>query len=304
MTQFFTLLFLTANPLLGLVAQNTINGNGIDAEITVSSEAAILPTLSSRVEPTLPIRNYGVSDFATSAKSALIYDLEAKKILFSKDIFARLPLASLTKLTAATVAIQKIPLEQEIIISKQAVDTPGTIGNLNVGEKISFKNLLYILLLESSNDAATAIKENYPGDLIGDMNKQAKDWGLKDTTFEDPHGLSQNNQTTAWEISAILTEVLKDPRILPFLETAEISFPSNDGVYSTHQLKNTNKLLKRDLGVFAGKTGYTEEAGECMVVAAKAFNGDILIVAVLNTPDRIAETEKLILWAQQAYIWR
>ncbi len=305
MTQLLVVLFLTANPLLGLATQNAFDNSPIkNATLPASSQAAILPILSSKVEPILPLRNYNFADLETTAKSALIYDLNAKKILFSKDIFSRLPLASLTKLTTVIVASRKIPLEQEIIISKQAVDTPSTIGNLNVGEKITFKNLLYLLLLESSNDAATAIAENYPGDLIGDMNKQVKAWGLKDTFFEDPHGLSPNNKTTAWEIGSILAKALENPEVLPYLETLEIEFPSNGGIYATHHVTNTNKLLKGDLGVFAGKTGYTEEAGECMTVAAKAPNGDVLIVTVLNTLDRIAETEKLILWARQAYIWR
>lgn len=295
-------LFVATNPFFALTTQKFLSNQKTNQETNSAFRAGFLPILSASVEPTFPLRNYNFPDFQVEAKSALLYDVEANKIIFAKDIFERQPIASLTKLTTALVAFEEISPDKEIIISPEAVGALGEMGQLNVGEKISFQNLLYVLLLASSNDAAIAIAENCEN-LLTKMNQRAKELGLNNTFFEDPHGLSPNNQSNARELAKIMETVLKNSQLTKIMETSVIDFPTVNGSIKNRHLVNTNKLLESETGVFAGKTGYTEEAGECMITAARAKNGDTLISVVLNSPDRIGETKKLLNWAQEAFIW-
>jgi len=262
-----------------------------------------LPVLKPAIEPAFPIKNYNIPDPQIPARSALVYNINSKKIYFSKDIFTKRPVASLTKLMTSLISLQQIPLDQEITISKKAVNAYGKIGNLNTNEKITFENLLYILMLASSNDAAIAISENAQN-LLEKMNQKAKEWGLSNTHFEDVSGLSANSQSSAWEIAKILQQAMKNKILAKIMNTAEADIYTRGGLKPFHHLTNTNKLLNSELNVFAGKTGYTEEAGECMAVAAKAPNGDTLLFIVLGAKDRILEIKKLIKWVDRAYVWQ
>ena len=296
-------IFLAANPLLAFDYFGTAAPRRA-SEKNLVVQAAFLPLPKPNLEPTLPIRNHAIEIFQATASSAFVFNVNTRQILFAKEIFEPKPIASLTKLMTATLAVKKIPAKQEVIVSQSAIDTPEQIGNLAVNEKIGFENLLHLLLLSSSNDAAAAIAENYPGNLIEEMNQTAKDWGLEKTVFEDPHGLSPNNRSNAWELAQIMAEAIENTEILSIMQKDAADVPSEGGLLANHHVVNTNKLLNHGSGVFAGKTGYTEEAGQCMVVASKAPNNDVLITVVLNAPDRINETRNLLNWTLGAYIWR
>lgn len=293
-------LMLVSNPLIGFAPPSQVNQNSEKQLPEV--QAAFLPVLKTVIEPSFPIKNYNVPEPELTAQSALVYNIDSKKIYLSKDIFTQRPIASLTKLMTSLIAINHIPLDQEIIINEEAVAAYGEIGDLNVNEKITFQNLLYILMLASSNDAASAIAQNIDN-LINKMNLQAKEWGLSETYFEDASGISPNNKSSAWEIGKILEQALNNQVLAKIMNTSETDVYSQGGLKPFHHLANTNVLLKSQLNVFAGKTGFTDEAGECMAVAAKAPNQDTLIFIVLNSKDRTTEIKKLISWINQAYVW-
>ena len=295
-------IFLAANPFLAF--NSGIATLKKTPEKTPIIQAAFLPLPKPNLEPTLPIRNHAAESFQTTASSALVYDLDTKRILFAENIFETRPIASLTKLMTALTATKKLSPEQEIVVSQSAIDTPEQIGNLTVNEKMTFDNLLHLLMLSSSNDAAAAIAENYPGNLLEEMNQAAKKRGLGETFFEDPHGLSPNNRSNAWELAQIMAEAIENTEILSIMQKDAADVSSEGGLFANHHIVNTNKLLNHGSGVFAGKTGYTEEAGQCMVVASKAPNNDTLITVVLNAPDRLNETRNLLNWTLNAYIWR
>jgi D-alanyl-D-alanine carboxypeptidase len=160
--------------------------------------------------------------------------------------------------------------------------------------------------IESSNDAAMALSENIEkksGQKFVDlMNEKANNMGLKDTSFADPSGLNPSNFSSAWELVKIMAEVLKQPTLIQIMQTKQMAITSQEG--NKHILNSTNKLLGKIPQIIAAKTGYTEEAGNCMATAFKApDNESTITVIVMDTPDRMAETSNLIKWTSKAYSW-
>jgi len=273
----------------------------------------------------LPIRNWNVSQPEIEAKAALIFEPEKNKILYQKNIEQVLPIASLTKLMTGLVILEEINLDQIVTVSKEAVGAYGDMGGLIINEKISVKNLLYALLMESSNDAAMALAEafrDYPLDTVIDskeqslvylMNKKAEELGLENTHFVEPTGYSPDNLSTALDLAKLVKYSLDQPVIWQIFKTISIDLPSADGTIN-HHFTNTNQLLNRWPTIIGGKTGYTNEAQGCMILVIEQDlnkirdyigqpSSEYLIIIVLGAQERFSETEKLINWVKEAYIW-
>jgi D-alanyl-D-alanine carboxypeptidase len=267
----------------------------------------------SQLEP-IPLQRLPESEDAPSpditAKAAIAVT-KTGRILFQKNINQSLPIASLTKLLTALVVIDKLPLSENVKISKTAVDTYGEMGNLVVNEEISVEGLLYIMLMDSSNDAAVALSEAVNSRLSDGtmfpelMNVMARKIGLINSRFSDPAGLNPDNISTASDLVKLIAADLDNPLIKKILGTEEIDvFSINNRI--KHHLKNTNKLLNKTPGVIGGKTGYTEEAGECMILIAEApQKADYFTVVLLgsNVGMRFIETDKIVEWTRQHYGW-
>lgn len=262
--------------------------------------------------PVFPLRNWNVPDPAIEAKTALVYDTANREILFQKnDLYERRPIASLTKLMTALIILENADLNSVFKISKKAVQTEGEMGDLVVDEELTVKSLLYMLLVSSSNDAAMALAENIPfpptdeteQKFVELMNKKTTSLELKNTSFADPSGLSPENYSCVWDIGRILQETVKYPALQEIIQTKEIDLRSADGRFN-HHLVNTNKLLGIIPEIIGGKTGYTEEAGNCMAVAFKSPAGEgTIITVIMDSPDRAAETKTLFEWTKQAFLW-
>lgn len=259
----------------------------------------------------LPIRNWDVQIENVDAAVALVLEPVTQKVLYHKDIFDERPIASLTKLMTAMIAIEEMNLSDEVLISKNAVGTEGEAGDLVVGEKITVQNLLTMLLVVSSNDAAIALEEYYNAfraeqdmTFVAAMNRLAQELGLESTFFVEPTGLSVNNRSTAYDLARMADHVFQRPVLREILSTQIIDAHSSDGII-THHLVNSNKLLGVLEGVLAGKTGYTEEAGESLILYVKKSNqaDDYLIYVVLGSSDRVKAARHLIDWVKRAYIW-
>ncbi len=254
-----------------------------------------------------PTRHWDVKEANIPAKIALIYETSQNNILFKKNgINEPRPIASLTKMMTALVVIDNTKLDSVFTVSKNAVDTIGNMGGLAVEEKLTVESLLKILLIESSNDAAIALAENIAGgnveNFVSLMNAKAQTLGLKNTFFADSSGLSPANKSTAWELILIMKEILKNPLLSEIMRSATADVISQNN--QQHHLTNTNKLLFGMTDIIAGKTGYTEEAGNCMVLAVKSpYNGGAIISVVMGAEDRLAETETLIKWTKEAFLW-
>jgi D-alanyl-D-alanine endopeptidase (penicillin-binding protein 7) len=135
------------------------------------------------------------------------------------------------------------------------------------------------------------------------MNKKADDLGLKETYFLDPTGLNPENRSSARDLVSLMQKALEYPLLSEIMKTKEIDIASADDKFH-HHLANTDMLLGEIPEIIGGKTGYTEEAGNCMVLAVTSPNGEGTVISVvMNAKDRIAETKRLITWTKTAFFW-
>jgi len=235
-----------------------------------------------------------------SAKSAIsvLYNLDPKKeeIVFEKESSAVLPIASLTKLMVSDIILENFNLNKVVRISENAVSQEGEMGNLKIGEELSVENLLYIMLIESSNDSAYALSEIItPEDFVLLMNLEAKYLGMSDTYFEDPTGISAKNQSSTKDLVILVEHLLEKPLVWEILKKPEFELKLPDGVLH-HKLKNTNEILREwgsNLEIVGGKTGYTIQANGCFVLVLKVVEDGYLINVILGSNDRFGEMKKI-----------
>jgi D-alanyl-D-alanine carboxypeptidase len=257
-----------------------------------------------------PARNKSVEDLNLGAKAvlALFLDKDKEATLLAKNIDKKLAIASLTKLMTAKVILENYDLAKEIIISKEAVAQEEDLGKLTVGEKLPVGTLLYPLLIESSNDAAFALANDYSGmtsySFLELMNLEARSLGLDNTFFYSVNGLEPDdelsteiNYSTAADLVKLVKDLLPETLLWQILATPQINLYGEE-------LTNTNKLLGEYNNIIGGKTGYTEKAGECFILVLEAPKGrGYLINVILGSPNRWEEMRELIAWEKQAYLW-
>ena len=248
-------------------------------------------------------KNIPVPD--TTARSVLVLDLATEKSLFEREADQRLPIASTTKIMTALVANSYFK-QNATLTANEGAGIIGSKVGFNKGENLTFRSLLYGLLLNSGNDAAYVIAENYPGGILGfvsAMNKKVIELGLKNTHFENPAGLdSPNHFSSARDLSKITENALQDYQLARIFATKDTEITSIDKKY-TYKLHNLNKLLASVTGVLGVKTGYTENAKENLVTLVDRENHRVLLV-VLGSDDRFGETTKLIDWAYSNFSWQ
>ena len=268
-----------------------------------------------------PFRNWEVEPLEIQAQAAVSVEISQngeKKFLYAKNQEEILAIASLTKLMTAYLAINNYDLNQEVIISEKAATINGKINYFRAGERFYLKDLLYPLLMESSNEVAQAIAEiKSEGEFIQLMNEQAQKWGLENTRFFNAHGLDPFEQANYFKINysnaddlAILTwQVLKGPLIKQIFLTQDFKLYNAKGIFH-HLAKNNNELLDNSEQAFwqknilAGKTGWTLRANGCLIIALdNPKNQSQIINVILGSEDRFEEIKKLIDWIYNAYRW-
>jgi len=278
-----------------------LNKNFQLSQLPSSQNTFITASLTSNF---VPIRNWSVEEPDIHARAAGIFDPNGEKFLYQKNINEKIPIASLTKIMTAIVALENLNLDEIITISKQAAMIGGENGRLSIGEKLSVRDLLHIMLIESSNDAAIALaNETY--NFVYLMNKKAEEIGLKETNFGDPSGINPSNYSTITDLAKLAKYSFTQKSLLwQILGTKEMEIYSQDEKIK-HRLVNTNKLLGEIPQMIGGKTGLTDEAGGCMLTMNKIQNntGEYFIAIVLGSNDREMEIKKLIEWTEQAYVW-
>ena len=228
-----------------------------------------------------------VSALGVSAASAIVIEAESGQVVYQKDATTRRPMASTTKIMTALIAIEKADLSAVVTIPKEAIGVEGSSVYLTLGEKMTMEDLLYALMLASANDAATAIAVLVSGSVEAfaeEMNRKAKELGLEDTSFDNPHGLdSENHYTTAYDLARLTAYALKNPTFRTIVSTQKTTIPfrSEEG---RRYLQNHNRLLRSYEGCIGVKTGYTKRCGRCLVSAAER-EGLTLVAVTLNAPD-------------------
>lgn len=223
---------------------------------------------------------------AVSARNAILYDADSDRILYQKNINSKELIASTTKIMTAVIAIESGKLDYNVTINKSVSKSVGSGIYVSVGEKISLRNLVYGLLLRSGNDAALAIEDYLGGHdkFVKQMNAKAKEIGMKNTTFNNAHGLdedSEKNYSTCYDMALLMKYALNlyDFRVIS--STKNIIVKTD---LKTYDWTNKNKLLFKYKYTTAGKTGYTKKAKRTLVTSATKNNVN-LIVVTLNDPN-------------------
>lgn len=239
-----------------------------------------------------------------SARAVIIKDLTTDTILYQQEAKAPLPIASTTKIMTALVASEYFQ-PNSILTVKNGVSVSGAKVGLIAGENLSFRSLLYGMLLNSGNDAAYTIAENYPGGVLGfvsAMNKKAAELKLSSTRFENPAGFDNpKHYSSAQDLMVITQQALGNAQLVRIFATKETDITSLDKKYK-HQLRNLNRLLSQIQGVLGVKTGYTEAAKENLVTLVERDGHKVLLV-VLGSDDRFDETTRLIDWTYANFVW-
>jgi D-alanyl-D-alanine endopeptidase (penicillin-binding protein 7) len=236
---------------------------------------------------------------------ALVIDQETSEVLFSKNEQAVLPIASLTKLmTGLLVNEAHLPMDEMITITQDDVDTEkGSRSRLTVGASLSRGELLHLALMSSENRAAHALGRTYPGGLntfVRLMNSKARMLGMKDTKYAEPTGLSSNNQSTARDLAVLVNAAYAEPTLREL--TTSPGYEVDVG-RRTLQFNNTNRLVKNpnwDIGL--QKTGFINEAGQCLVMQAK-IAGRKLIMVFLDSAgklSRLGDAERVRKWVESS----
>jgi D-alanyl-D-alanine carboxypeptidase (penicillin-binding protein 5/6) len=195
----------------------------------------------------------------------------------------------------ALVALEHGNLEQRVVISEKAASVGENAMGISAGESYSLKELLYGMLLNSGNDAATAIAEGTAGNeemFVRWMNIKATEIGLTNTYFADPSGLNDASYSTAEDLVTLTHFALKHDEFRNAVKTVEEEYPYSDA-HKYIYLSNQTNLLTTYPGVLGVKTGYTEEAGLCLVTYA-VNEGRELIGVVLNSVDRKGDMIRML----------
>ncbi|MDD4761492.1 MAG: serine hydrolase [Candidatus Pacebacteria bacterium] len=238
-----------------------------------------------------------IPDFEIAAKVAAVYDLTTEKEIYSKNPEMIWPMASITKIMTAVVAVEEMGFEAPIKISEEVLKTEEIAGDFNAEEEFVLRDMIMSLFLVSSNDGAEAIAENYKRErFIEKLNQKATEIGMEKTFYREPAGLSSENVTTVQDLEKLMTYVYK--------EKPELLFFSRQKETEITDLKFGNKKKYKSINEFAGelnfiggKTGYTDIArGNLVSVFSK--NGHAILIIILGTEDRFSETRKLLEWVE------
>jgi D-alanyl-D-alanine carboxypeptidase len=266
-----------------------------------------------------PIRSYAIPDFPTSlypvndgtaapvltARSVVAQDVDSKSLVYTKNPDTALMPASTTKIMTALVALDHYKLTDQIMV-KNEDRAIGSSMKLVKGEVITVENVLYGLLVDSGNDAALALADNYPGGydkFLNDMNTKASMLNLEHTTYRNVSGVeSYGHMTTARDLATLAAVAVKNPVVSRIMQTKNITVTDVGGTI-VHQLVSTNELLGVVPGLKGLKTGWTENAGECLVSYVER-NGHNVVVVVLNSTDRFGESARLIEWVYAHHAWQ
>ena len=222
-----------------------------------------------------------------SAKAAILIDAQTGKVITGKNQYDKLPMASTTKIMSALLLMESGDLDTEFRVDNTAILVEGSSMGLCPDDVVTKRALCYGMLLPSGNDAANETAFLLAGDtekFADMMNKRAKKLGMRDTHFVTPSGLHDDDHySTAYDMALLTREALKNETFREICGTSKAKLKFGNPPYE-RWLINTNKLLSLYDGCIGVKTGFTDEAGRCLVSAAER-DGVTLICVTLNDPN-------------------
>lgn len=284
----------------------------------------IFPVNSVAASGLIPTRKADISDLKIWATSSVVIDVDTGTIIHYDNGRKRTQIASLTKMMTAILVMENVQdLNAEVTLTQEDLNIVGTVvgcptsvfcnGNrMYVGEKVRVEDLVKAMLMNSANDAATALASyvgGSPKKFVEMMNKKAESLGLKDTHFCTPSGLEIDGKedqcySSAYDIARIAAYSLKYEKIWDIMKIPDGRFYSVDGKYM-HELKNTDILINTLPNCIGGKTGFTPLAGKSLLLGAEDPVGKHRIIAVLlNDEQRWDDMKTLVDWTFQNYTWQ
>jgi D-alanyl-D-alanine endopeptidase (penicillin-binding protein 7) len=277
-------------------------------------QVAVLPQPKLRTSPAQIDTDPGPS---LAARAAIVMDVASGAILWEKNPDLQLPIASITKLMTAVVAQDHITNWDEIYtLNWGEISLGGATFAGGVGDTFTKSDLLKAALVGSANNAAAALAHStgLPEDqFVAAMNAKAQQLGMSQSSFVEPTGLATGDAASARDIAILMRTITGYERLLEPMSQAEHRMvkrgpdgqPLSDS--SDIVVRTTNRLIKNaDPLMVAGKTGFTYEAGNCLVSLARNKSGHAVIVVVLGAPDettRFTENHDLAQWAYDHYNW-
>lgn len=248
-----------------------------DFELDFSNDREINPRLSGR-EPS----------------AGLLFDADNGEVLWSRKARGERPIASLTKVMSALVAVDELDPRDDVKISSGATAAPPVTIGLKGGTKVDTETLLEGMLVASGNDAAVALAEGAERStkrFVREMDRRARELDLGCTSFDTPSGLSSDDRSCPEDLAELSVLALEEKRIARLVRRrkAKLDLPGRGKV----KLSSTNPLLReRYKGVIGLKTGFTNAAGRCLIAVVKR-GGDTLVAILLDSPDTGKQAKEL-----------
>ena len=245
----------------------------------------------------IPLNVFGKEDTFDTAKSSIVMDLDSGRILYENNSHEKRLIASITKIMTCIIALEEGDLNKEVTAGDEILKMYGTSIYLELNEKMKLIDLLYGLMLRSGNDASVVIAKEIAGNeekFVEMMNKKAKEIGMKDTTFNNPHGLDEEtkNYSTAYDMALLTKYAYQNKTYRKITGTEKYSVKTDNKSYLWY---NRMKLLGDYEYCTGGKNGYTPSAGKTLVTTHKKNDLKITIVSLddndeYNNHERLAES--------------
>ncbi|MCR5824510.1 MAG: D-alanyl-D-alanine carboxypeptidase [Lachnospiraceae bacterium] len=227
-----------------------------------------------------------------SAKAAILMEASTGSILYEKEAQKTMFPASTTKLMTVLLALERCPLTDTVVMTHEAVyslERGATNVSMIEKEQITMEDALYCILLASANEVAYAVGQHVAGgdidDFVDMMNEKSKELGCVNSHYSNPHGLHQDGHySCAYDLALVMKECLRYPSFTRISNNNYYKPPATNLRAERYPLAQTHEILRRNItynGVFAGKTGHTDEAGYCLVTAAER-DGMTLICVIMG----------------------
>ena len=226
---------------------------------------------------------------------------DTKRVLVSKNMNKKKLIASTTKIMTGIIAVESGKLNKTVTVTDKVLESYGSNIYLSIGEKMKLKDMVYGLMMQSGNDATLMIADYLGGEekFVKMMNKKAKQIGMKNTTFSNPHGLDEKtkNYSTAYDMALLMRYANSNPTFRKITGCKKHTVKTDE---KTYVWTNKNKLLYTYKYTTGGKTGYTDKARRTLVTSASNGNLD-LIAVTLNDPNDFKNHKELYEYAFKNY---
>ncbi len=236
-----------------------------------------------------------------TAASAILVDAVTGTVVWDKNAYARRPMASTTKIMTAALILERARLTDMVTISGHSTRTPYANLHAKPGEQIGMQDLLYAIMLRSSNDGCVAAGEHLAGSeaaFVRWMNERARQLGANDTSFVTTNGLyDPYHYSTAADLAQLTRHAIRYPLFNQIVSTSEWRITTRTINRSDTRLSNHNRFMERYAGGDGVKTGYVRQSGKCLVASATRMEGEYpwrLIAVVLNSKDTYGDTAQMM----------